>query len=168
MQSQYWVELQELRAHAYYLEFYQLRSEGLERAIGITLAVLSSSSIGAWAIWKEYAFVWGVLIMISQVVSAVYRFLPFKARIKPLSIAGMELSVLADDAEKLWFEVASGDLTEREINDKRFAMRKKKSTIMKSAFSGMVMPENPKLMEKAEEQMRKHFRSHYSELNDVR
>jgi hypothetical protein len=168
MQSQYWVELQELKAHAYYLEFYQLRSESFERWIGLILAILSSSSIGGWAIWKEYAFFWGVLIMISQVVSVVYRFLPFKARIKPLSMAGIELSLLADDAEKSWFEVASGVLTEREINDKRFALRKKKSAIMKTAFAGMVMPENRRLMEKAEAQMRKHFKSHYSELNHVR
>ncbi|MCU7645610.1 hypothetical protein [Pseudomonas piscis] len=167
MQSQYWVELQALKAHVYYLELYQLKSEGTERWISIVLAVTSAASIGGWAIWKEYAFIWGVVIMISQVISVVYKFLPFKSRIKPLSTAGVELSVLADEAERGWFDVARGELTEREINEKRFAIRKKKSAVMKSAFSGMVIPENERLMAKAEEQMRKYFKSHYPELNNV-
>lgn len=166
MQSQYWVELQALKAHVYYLELYQLESEGIERGIGITLAILSSGSIGGWAIWKEYAFVWGLLIMMSQVISVIYKFLPFKARLKPLSAAGIELSVLVDEAEKGWFDVACGDLTEREINEKRFGIRKKKSA--KSAFASMVLPDKPKLMRKAEEQMQKYFISHYPELNDDR
>jgi len=166
MQLQYWVELQALKAHVNYVELYQLRSESIERWINITLAVMSSASIGGWAIWKEYAFVWGVLIMASQVVSVIYKFLPFKSRIKPLSSAGVELSVLADEAERAWFDVAKGELTEREINDQRFAIRQKKSAIMKSAFSGMVLPENPRLMKKAEDQMRAYFKSHYQELNN--
>jgi hypothetical protein len=166
MQLQYWIELQALYAHAKYLELYQLRSEHIERVIGIILAVTSSASIGGWAIWKEHAFVWGVLIMASQVVSVVYKFLPFKSRIKPLSAAGVELSVLADDAERKWFDVSTGAMTEREINDLRFSIRTKKSAIMKSAFSGMALPENLRLMKKAEEQMRAYFKSHYPELNN--
>lgn len=79
--------------------------------------------------------------MFSQVASVIYKFLPFKARIKPLSTAGIELSVLADNAEKGWFDVAQGELTEREINEKRFALRKKKAAVMKTAFAGMVVPE---------------------------
>lgn len=165
-QAQYWVELQNLKAHVYYLELYQTRSENIERWISIVLAVASAGSIGGWAIWKEYAFVWGVLIMLSQVVSVVYRFLPFKARIKPLSTAGIELSILSDEAEKAWFDVAQGELSEREINDKRFAIRRKKSAVMKSAFGGMVMPENDRLMGKAESQMKRYFLSHYPELSN--
>lgn len=167
-QQQYWVELQNLKAHVYYLELYQLGSESVERWISIILAIASSASIGGWVIWKDYAFVWAFFIMITQVISVVYKFLPFKARIKPLASAGVELSLLADDAEKGWFDVAQGNLTEREINDKRVAIRKKKSAVMKSAFSGMVFPENEKLMAKAEDQMRKYFKSHYQELQDER
>lgn len=103
--------------------------------------------------------------MLTQIISVVYKFLPFKSRLKPLSTAGIELSVLADDAEKGWYDVAQGELTEKEINEKRFTIRKRKSAIMKSAFGGIVLPENSALMQKAEEQMHKYFKSHYPELN---
>jgi hypothetical protein len=164
-QMQYWVELQALKAHVNYLELYQLRYENIERWIGILLAVASSASIGSWALWKDLALLWSVLIMLTQIISVVYKFLPFKSRLKPLSTAGIELSVLADDAEKGWYDVAQGELTEKEINEKRFTIRKRKSAIMKSAFGGIVLPENSALMQKAEEQMHKYFKSHYPELN---
>lgn len=166
MQARYWSELQNLKAHVCYLELYQLRSESIERGINIVLAVASAGSIGAWVIWETYAFVWGAFIAASQVISTVYKFLPFKSRIKPLSKAGVELSVLADEAEREWFAISNGALTEDEINDKRFAIRKNKSAIMNAAFSGMVIPEHPRLMKKAEEHMHRYFKSHYPELSN--
>jgi len=164
MQSQYWVELQSMKAHVYYIELYQLRSESIERSINIILAIASSSSIAGWVIWQQYAFAWACFIMLSQVVSAVYRYLPFKARIKPLSTAGIELSVITNEAERDWYEVSAGKLTESEINEKRFNFRKKSSAVMKSAFGGMVIPEDKKLMRCAEEKMFTYFKSHYPEL----
>lgn len=164
-QHQYWNELQNLKAHVYYLELYQLSSEGWERRINIFSAVMSSGSIGGWVIWKDLSFLWGLLIAISQVISVVYKFLPFKERIKPVSSAALELSVLADAAEKDWFDVAGGHLSERQINDKRFAIKLAKTKIMKSNFGGMVLPENKKLMLKAENQMRAYFKSHFPELS---
>ena len=40
------------------------------------------------------------------------------------------------------------------------------STVFKSAFAGMVIPENANLMTKAEVQMRRYFQSHYPELSN--
>ncbi|MWV17520.1 hypothetical protein F3I16_15870 [Pseudomonas sp. L-22-4S-12] len=164
-QHQYWIELQTLKAHVLYLELYQLSSEGWERRINIFLAVMSSASIGGWAIWKQWSFVWGLLIAVSQVASVVYKYLPFKSRIKPISKAALELSALADAAEKVWFDVAGGHLTERQIHEKRFAVRKAKNRIMRANFGGVVLPENKRLMNKAEQQMRTYFINVFPELN---
>ena len=166
MQYRYWVELQTLKAHAFYLELYQLHCEHIERWISGILALASSSSIAGWVIWKEHAFVWACFIMASQVISTLYRYLPFKARIKPLGAAGVELAILANAAEKGWYEISTGNVPEEEINKKMFALRDKSSAILKSAFGVMVIPENEKLLAKAEKQMHKHFKSHYPELQD--
>jgi len=125
MQYRYWVELQTLKAHAFYLELYQLHCENIERWISGILALASSSSIAGWVIWKEYAFAWACFIMASQVISTLYRYLPFKARIKPLGAAGVELAVLANAAEKGWYEISTGNVPEEEINKKMFALRDK-------------------------------------------
>ena len=162
-QSQYWKELQELRVHAYYLELYQIECEQIERYISIFLAIASSASIGAWAIWKNAAMVWGGIIATSQVLSVVYQFLPFKSRIKPLGVAAIELFMLADDAEHDWFAVSEGELTEREIHEKRMELRRKKSSIMKAAFPGGTLPASTKLLSKAEEKSASYFNNYYAE-----
>ncbi|WP_337058185.1 hypothetical protein [Pseudomonas sp. USHLN015] len=162
-QQNYWVELQSLKAHVIYLELYQLRSESYERWISIFLAVTSSASIGGWALWKEYSMVWGAIIVASQVLSVVYKFLPFKSRIKPLSKTALELSELSDEAEKAWFDVASGELTDKEINEKRFEIRASKAKILRISLEGMVLPEIPKMMRKAEQQMCLYFNSYLVE-----
>jgi hypothetical protein len=161
-QSQYWTEMQELRTHAYYLELYQIRSERIELGISIFLAVTSSASIGAWTIWKDAAMVWGGIIASSQVLSVVYKFLPFKARIKPLGVAGIELFSLADKAEEGWYDVSQSGLTGKEVHGKRIEIRRKKSAIMKSAFPGGTIPVNEKLMAKAEAKMVSYFNNYYS------
>lgn len=163
-QHQYWNELQALKAHVLYLELYQLHSEWWDRTINMFLAIMSSASIGGWVIWKQFSFLWGALIAASQVASVIYKFLPFKARIKPISIAAMELSLLADEAEKAWFDVSGGYLTERQIHEKRFEIREAKSKIMKAHFGGMVLPVKERLMKKAEEQMTAYFLSIFPEL----
>ncbi|MBC3410730.1 hypothetical protein HU720_05385 [Pseudomonas sp. SWRI51] len=165
-QQQYWTEMQELRAHAYYLELYQQRSERIDTGVGIFLALTSSASIAAWAMWKDASMVWGSIIAVSQVVSVAYKLLPFKTRIKPLSVASIELFSLADEAERGWHDVAEEVLTAKEINEKRFQVRSKKSAIMKSSFASTSLPEAADLMLQAESKMRYYFNNFYVGADD--
>jgi len=45
------------------------------------LAITSSSSIGAWAIWNEYSWILASIIAFSQVITAIIPFLAYKSRI---------------------------------------------------------------------------------------
>ena len=163
LQSQYWTELLELRTHAYYLELYQIKCERIELWISIILAVTSSASIGAWAIWKDAGMVWGGIIAASQVLSVVYQFLPFKARIKPLGVASIELFMLADEAEDGWYAVSQSGLQGKEVHAKRMDLRRKKAIIMKAAFPGGTIPVNSKLLKEAEEKRVQYFANYYPE-----
>ena len=163
--DEYWAEMQSLRTYAYYLTSYQESSEVTERNINIVLAIASSGSIAAWAVVKEYAAVWSVFIALTQVVSVVYKFLPFKSRIKPLAIASVEMSVLADEAEKSWFNVSHGKLTASEVNDMRFSLRKRNSKIM-SAFSNVSLPEKEKIFKAAKTKTEQYIKSMYKETSN--
>ncbi|WLH88604.1 hypothetical protein PSH87_18405 [Pseudomonas sp. FP453] len=160
-QFQYWKEMQELKVHAYYLEFYQIECENSERLISVFLAITSSASIGAWAIWKNAAMLWGGVIAASQVLSVVHQFLPFRARIKPLGVAAIELFLLSEEAEQGWYEVSEGLLKGKEVHDKRMELRRKKSAIMKAAFPGGTIPVKSKLLDKAEEKSASYFNNYY-------
>lgn len=162
LQTEYWAEMQSIRTHAYYLALYQESSEATERNVSIALAVASSSSIGAWVVWKDYAMVWSLFIAATQVLSVAYKFLPFKARIKPLGTASVDMAILADDAERHWHQVRSGALTGSEVNDKRFDLRARSAEIMRP-FSAISLPENDNLMEKAKRKTEQYISGIYKE-----
>ena len=71
VQEQYWKEIYQLKTHIAFLEFLLERAEVVDRTLKIVLAIASSSSIGAWVIWKDFSSVWAGIIAFSQVVSAV-------------------------------------------------------------------------------------------------
>lgn len=160
-QQQYWKELQDIKTHAYYLELYQLDSERIERNCNMFLAVTSSASIGAWAILKDYAMIWGAVIAASQVLSVVYKFFPFKARIKPLGITSIAMFSLADEAEEGWYDVAEGELTDKQVHEKRMAIRHKKTAIMRAAFPASTLPVNDELLRLAGEKMEQYFNNYF-------
>ena len=45
------------------------------------LAITSSSSIEAWAIWNEYSWILASIITFSQVITSIIPFLAYKIRI---------------------------------------------------------------------------------------
>ena len=59
----------QIKAWIFYLDIYAENSYKWDRRINMYGAIASSSSIAAWAIWKEWSYVWAVIIAISQVLS---------------------------------------------------------------------------------------------------
>ncbi|WP_434519536.1 hypothetical protein [Pseudomonas sp. NFX1] len=166
-QKQYWTELYELKCHQKYLALHQESAENWERRIKVFMAIVSSTSIGGWALWKDLAPLWATLIAASQVVTAIYAFLPFKSRIKPISLAVTSLTVLFDQAEHGWFAVAEGKLTDAEVNDARYKIRKAKTKIMSDTIGVLVIPHDADLMEKAEREAKLYFKNYHGETEDV-
>lgn len=149
VQEQYWKELHQLKTHLGFIELLLERSESIDRALKIILAVASSSSIGAWAIWQQYSWVWAGIIAFSQVISAINPFLPYKNRIKAYSSLLHELEELMVQAEFKWHAIAEGELTPSEINKARFEIRAEKIKSLKKHIQTTIPTDN-KLHEKAE------------------
>jgi hypothetical protein len=116
-QARYWNLLVETRVHVSYLHHYAADSEWWNKGTNIFLAITSSGSIAAWALWKQFTFIWPMLIALSQVTTAIKPFLPYKQRLKVLVGLCNQLQMIALAMEKDWFSVAEGKLSEEEIHD---------------------------------------------------
>jgi hypothetical protein len=81
-QQLYWAQMVELKVAACYIRHYRDYLGKRVTALGTLRAIASSGSIAAWALWKEYAFVWGAIIAASQVVDALKDVFPFTKRHK--------------------------------------------------------------------------------------
>jgi hypothetical protein len=76
-QNLYWNQIIELKVEAGYICRYRDAVGRKVTALATLKAVASSGGIAAWAIWREYAFLWGTIIAASQVADALKEVFPF-------------------------------------------------------------------------------------------
>jgi hypothetical protein len=160
-QERYWKELYQLKYHINYLDLYLIDSDRKDNAINIFLALTSSGSIAAWAIWKDMGFVWAFIIAASQVVTALKNFIPYKVRKKSLTGLIRDLEDIMLLAEKNWFKVSEGRLTEEQIHDLRFDIRSKKTDTLNKHLGSNVLPARKELLEKAQNSTDTYFDHFY-------
>lgn len=160
-QERYWKELYQLKVHINYVETHIHDAEKRDRHIKIFMAVTSSASIGAWAIWRDLSFLWGAIIALSQVLAAISPYLPYKMRIKTYSSALHELEDLFIQSEAKWHDIALGRYDEDEINKARTNLRLLKHKILKKHLPSSVIPDDEKKAATAEELALNYFSTFY-------
>jgi hypothetical protein len=160
-QQRYWNQLKELKVHVIYLHLYAAHSEWWDKAINIFLAITSTSSIAAWAIWQKYQIIWAVIIAGSQVVTAIKPFLPYKQRLKAVSELNDKIQEISLECEKTWFSVAEGELTEKQIHDFFIQLKVKALTAEKKILNNIVLPKNDTMLKAAEKEADSYLQTNY-------
>lgn len=161
-QNKYWNQLKESKTHVIYLHNYAEHSEWWDKSTNIFLAVTSSSSIAVWAVWQQYQLVWAVIIAMSQVITAIKPFLPYKQRLKAVSELNNSIQEISLKYEKEWFSVAEGELTEKQIHDLDISLRHESYVAEKKYLKNTVLPKKEKLLKMAEEEADLFFSNNYS------
>ena len=160
-QQRFWKELYQLKVQVNFVQKLLLEAEQNERVIRMFLAIASSASIGAWVVWKEFAWLWGAIIAGSQVLTAIYPHLPYKERQKSYASILREIELLFIDAEHKWQSVADGSMGIRQIDKERNILIKRKSDILNKFIPSSVFPSKPKIAEKAEKEAGLYFSYFY-------
>jgi len=166
-QERYWNLLTELKAQVVYLHAYAASDEFIDKAINIFLAIGSSSSIAAWAVWKEHQLFWASVIAVSQVVTAIKQFLPFRQRLKAVAELNTHIQSIFLDAEQGWYKVSEGLLTEEEIHNETSRLKDKILSAERACLNGVILPRKGKLKDSAEEIADEYFTINYFGENNV-
>lgn len=160
-QQRFWRELDQLRIHASYAEYYYESTAKTERLINMVLAVIASSSVAGWAVWNEYQKAWAIIVAGSQVVNAVKGYLPYSKRLKALGSLANELESLFITMEGYWFNVSEGVLTDEEIHRLHMKLKNQKMVLVQKCVGAVDIPHNQKLMDKAIENTKCYFKNFY-------
>lgn len=161
MQEKYWRYMVQVKAWTYYLDLYQEDSYKWDRIINIFSAVVSSTSIAAWAIWQEFSFVWSIIIAVSQVLNAIKSFLPYNTRQKAAMSFLEDLKVLYNKIEYNWFKVSDGELTEEEINELLFSFKNEYTNTENKNLKEGNLPDNEKLRKIADQKTDYYFKNNF-------
>jgi len=114
-QELYWRQLVELRVAANYVRLYRDDQASWINRVGIFRAIATSSTIAGWVIWKDYAFVWAIVLAISQLADATKDYLPNAKRQRAASELTVLLESLFIDARFEWEAISSGSMTNDDI-----------------------------------------------------
>jgi hypothetical protein len=123
-QRLYWNEMINLKADACYVRLYRDSQGRWVTCLGTLKAIASSSSIAAWVIWREYAFVWGAIIAASQLADALKDVFPFAKQHKAANAQAMTLDNLFNDTQLEWENIFSGRYSDEEIMMRLHKLRK--------------------------------------------
>ena len=161
MQKTYWNKLTQFKYALCYFDAHLSRCVKINRGIKIFAAIASSAAIAAWATWQDLSFWWGLIIVVSQVVTAVNEFLPYKKRIKELSDIKAALTPVYNDMEKEWYYVSSGEMGAEEINKRCYYYVQKWNSIDDGFFKDDTLPQLKKCKEYAENAKNTYFETNF-------
>ena len=148
-QHHYWDTFATLKANSVYISRYRGKVEQVDRAISMFSAVTASTAIGAWAVWRDLAFVWAAAIAAAQVLNAIRPYLPFRSRLTALGGLGPDLETLALAAEADWFKVSRGGFSEEATFQLAMNLKRKAHQATVRHFKGLSLPEDRRLREMA-------------------
>lgn len=163
VQNIYWTKMCIYKYNFFYLNEYFMSSVKVDRIIKIFSTVASSAAIACWAKWNSMDFLWGLVIVLSQVVMTVNEILPYKKRIETLSAMLAQSSALYLDVERKWHSVASGDLTAEEINELTYDFAKRWNEIDSKYFEDDGLAVKSKFKEIAERRVEDYFKANFME-----
>lgn len=161
MQERYWNYMVQLKEWIFYVDAYSDASYKWDQRINIFLAVTSSSSIAAWAIWSKLGPLWAFVIALSQVVTAVKPYFPFNKRLPLLGQISSQLQLLFNKADYQWYKVSNGDYTENEINDILFDLKKQYTDNISKLLESDALPEVAAYRKTAGEKTSSYFSTQY-------
>jgi hypothetical protein len=156
----YWKILIELKISVAYIRQYRDHLGKWTTAVRTVRAVASSCGIAGWAIWQKYAFVWGLIIAISQVVDALKEVFPFSRKHKAASAHTITLESLFIDAQLEWENIFSGRYTDEEIMKRWHKLMKLRHDAESTSFPDGLAPRQVFLAE-AQKEAKDYFRLTY-------
>jgi hypothetical protein len=160
MNDKVWAVLCDCKFKSYILTYLVEKYQKWDRNINIFLAITSSASIGAWAVWKELPFLWGGIIALSQVLNVVKPYLPYYKLVKELNVKSIRMETLNIDIESLWYKIENKKINEDDTAEKYFEIKKQLAEIL-NFNDDSIFAVSSKMMAKANERMRIFLKTNY-------
>ena len=159
-QLTYWKQLVEIKIVAAYVRRYRDEQSWWITRLGLLKAIGTSGTIGAWGLWKDYAFVWAVVLGATQLIDAAKDYIPQTKNRRNASEFVSALESVIIDARFEWHSVFEGKYTPDEIIERWRGMAKLLNEAETKYFPDG-LPAKPSRQQLAEDDARTYFQSTY-------
>jgi len=161
MREQIWATLCNTKFKGYCLSLLINKYQNYDRNTNIFLAIASSGSIAAWAIWDVYPMLWGFIIAVSQVLTVLKPHFPYFKYVKELNSKNFDIELLNIDIERLWYKFQSGRIAENDADEIYFDLKKQIANIFNFGDETIFQVDN-KIEKEANEKMKVFLKNNYN------
>lgn len=160
LREQVWASFNNVKFKSFYMSGLLRRYQRMDRNINMFLAIASSGSIAAWAVWQKVPMLWATIVALSQVTMAVKPYVPYFKYVKELNSKGRELDVVIIRFEQLWHRIQGKKLSDDEIEAEYFKLRADSSTLL-SFSDDTILPRRKKVEDGANREMQTWLKAHF-------
>ena len=133
----------------YYKLFYQ-RYTTIERRLNMAFAIVSTGSLAGFCISEEAKIVYAVILIITQVASAVRPYFPFANRAKELDRLLIKMEYLFIEIENRWSDINQGKLDEEQVQSIIKVFKERRQKLQMEHLPDDMLPNNKKITKKAD------------------
>ena len=160
-QQLYWAQMTELKTACVYTRRYRDHLGRWVTGIGTVRAIASSGSIAGWALWKEYAFFWALIIASSQVLDALKDVFPVTKKDNAASEHTSNLESIFIDVQLEWENIFAGRYTDDQIMNRRHRLMKLQHDAERTHFPDG-LPERSSDFALAQQEAAAYFKTTYA------
>lgn len=161
--NRFWNTMYELIYHGFLLELHCQRAAQVNSWVNGGLAVTSTTSLGIWAVFKAYPTLWALIIVLTQIVTAISKYFPYATRLKASGSCVHDYREIRNWAEARWCEILDGGLTDTQINKARVELQNRTAKSLKSHFPLGGLPLKPAFEVLATDQTLRYLATQYGE-----
>lgn len=161
MRDKIWNYMLDSKFQSLYLDYQVSKYQKYDRNINVFLAIASSASIGAWAIWQDLQIIWATIIAASNVINIIKPYFPYSKYITELNEKGLSMLNLHLEYERLWYKFENEQITEQLATDAFFDLKSKGITTLRLNDDTLVF-ENEGIYKKSEDKLKVYVKSNYN------
>lgn len=160
MQERYWNYMQQVKMWIFYFEIYSEELYKSERICELFFVTISSVFVVIEAVWTDSIYICGMMIILTNLINFLKSKLIFDKQQKAISNCLGVLRTNFYRAESAWYNIKEGRLTEIEINERLYNL-KKGEEFLDMYLSDVYLPDKDKYSEKADAKKNDYFEKNF-------
>ena len=157
MAYRYWSMMTDKKFALIYLGLHYHKNVQIERWMNIILAIISTGSLGALLFFDQHQYILTIILALAQIVTAARPYLPYQYRMQEIEKGLLALNDLYNDIEEKWLSIASGKLTDEEINNIYYSSVRKWDELDSKILKKDSLPRRKKFIKQANDEKEMYF-----------
>ena len=155
--QKYWNMFFEFKVAEYYYQLYSLHAKKQRDFLSGLTTIGSAAFILSWYQTEVFPLLWGSLILVAQILTALQPYLPFEKRLTAACYICSDLIHLNLEIELEW-DNFSNDSSDEEYKDKTTYFRTEYARIEERFADSETFPKNKRIFKEAQKDDQIYFR----------